>query len=95
MRSFTLETEAVSARVVLCESVFVAESDDVFREEGARAMRHWFAWGATIVFFKFFLRSEPANCLDSCICAAGQCVVAVVESFADHVDSWTNAWPYM
>ena len=29
-------TESVSARVVLCEGVFVVESDDGFREEGAK-----------------------------------------------------------
>eukprot|EP00966_Prymnesium_polylepis_P135342 3128658-Prymnesium_polylepis.1 len=55
-----------------------------------RAMHRWFAWGATMMFFKFQLAarsSEPANCLDSRICAAGPCVVAFVESFCLHVDS--------
>eukprot|EP00966_Prymnesium_polylepis_P328072 7383880-Prymnesium_polylepis.1 len=35
-KSFTLQTEAVSARVVLCEGVFVAESDDISREESTK-----------------------------------------------------------
>ena len=71
------------------------ESDDVFREEGAKGDAAVVRVGSNDSFLHFLsCRQNPqTDCLDSRICATGRCVVTVVESFADHVDSWTNLWP--
>ena len=55
-----LYTESVSVYAVLRECVFVAESDDVFREEGANGDAHVVSVrGATVIFFRFQLAGQP------------------------------------
>ena len=58
-------TETVSAHVVLCEGVFVAESDDVFRADGARGDAHVVCVGCDGDFLQILIcrptAPNPAN----------------------------------
>ena len=87
-------TESVSAYAVLREGVFVAESDDVFREEGANGDAHVIRVGSNDDFLQISTcgqNPQTASIPAFEICAAGRCVVTLVESFCAHVDSWPNA----